>query len=71
VKHGKRLDRRAKVRQKVLIQSWKPWERSIGAKTPQGKARSSRNAYKTGVTEAKELIRQFKKLLKEENKSIM
>ena len=58
-------------RQKVLIQSWKPWERSSGAKTPQGKAKSSRNAYKTGATETEKLIRQFKKLLKEGNKFIM
>ena len=47
-------------RQRELIQNWKPWLKSTGARTPKGKARSSRNAYKTGVSEAKELIRQRK-----------
>ena len=33
-------------RQRELIQRWKPWEKSTGAKTPEGKKRSSQNAYK-------------------------
>src|SRR6266516_3609864 len=37
-------DRRA--RQRELIQRWKPWERSTGPKTAEGKARVARNAYK-------------------------
>lgn len=32
-----------KTRQAVLIHRWKPWERSTGARTPQGKAICSRN----------------------------
>ena len=59
-----------KQRQRELIQTWKPWEKSTGAKTAQGKARSSKNAYKTGVSEAKELIRQLNQYLKEEKKLI-
>ena len=59
-----------KQKQRELIQNWKPWEKSTGARTPKGKARSSRNAYKTGVSEAKELIRQLNQLLKEEKRLI-
>ena len=32
--------------QAALILTWKPWERSTGARTAAGKARSSRNADK-------------------------
>lgn len=32
-----------KARQAALIRSWKPWTRSTGARTPEGKAASSRN----------------------------
>lgn len=35
-----------RARQAALIRTWKPWERSTGAKTATGKARSSRNADK-------------------------
>ena len=54
--------------QRRLIQRWKPWQKSTGAKTAEGKARSSRNAYKTGLSEAKELIRQLNQLLKEQKR---
>ena len=32
----------------VLIQSWKPWERSTGPTTAEGKARAAQDAYKGG-----------------------
>lgn len=35
-------ERRAK--QAEAIRRWKPWEKSTGPRTPEGKARSSRNA---------------------------
>ena len=35
----------------------KPWERSTGAKTPEGKLRSSQNALKTGLYSSFEPIR--------------
>ena len=35
-------------KQSQLIQSWKLWDKSTGARTPEGKAISSRNAYKGG-----------------------
>jgi hypothetical protein len=34
----------AREQQRQLIRQWKPWERSTGPITPQGKFRSSRNA---------------------------
>ena len=40
------LERRQ--RQAELIRSWKPWEQSTGPRTPEGKARVSRNAWKGG-----------------------
>lgn len=42
--NGWTAERRA--RQAELIRTWKPWEKSTGAKTPEGKARVSQNAYK-------------------------
>ena len=30
------------------IQEWKPWEKSTGAKTPEGKAKIAQNAFKGG-----------------------
>jgi hypothetical protein len=38
-----------KARQAALIQGWKPWERSTGPKTTEGKTRVARNAYKGGI----------------------
>ncbi len=35
-----------KARQSELIQNWKPWRHSTGARTPEGKAISSKNAVK-------------------------
>jgi hypothetical protein len=38
-----------RARQAALIRRWRPWERSTGPKTPRGKARVARNAYKGGL----------------------
>ena len=38
-----------RVRQSQLIQCWQPWNKSTGARTPEGKAVSSRNAHKGGI----------------------
>lgn len=59
-----------KQRQRELIQTWKPWEKSTGAKTLQGKARSSRNAYKTGASEIKTMLKELNRLLREERRLI-
>lgn len=51
-------------RQRELIQLWKPWTKSTGAKTPDGKKRSAQNAFKTGKSvQVRELIKYINKLL--------
>ena len=47
-----------KQRQSQLIQKWKPWKSSTGAKTLEGKARSSQNALKHGFRSAEAIATQ-------------
>jgi len=54
-------ERRAK--QSQAIKQWKPWTNSTGAKTPEGKAVVSRNAFKGGH---RPYLRQLAKDLAEE-----
>lgn len=54
------LDRRRK-----RIYEVKPWEKSTGAKTPEGKLRVSQNALKTGLHSQFEPIRLLARLEKE------
>ena len=49
-------------RQAELIRNWKPWERSTGPRTTEGKERVSRNAYKGGEYQ---LIRALAMFLKQ------
>ena len=44
--NGWTLERRQ--RQAEAIRSWSPWEQSTGPKSHEGKARSSRNAWRGG-----------------------
>lgn len=41
-----------KERQSKLIQQWKPWNQSTGAKTQKGQSISKMNAYKHGARSA-------------------
>jgi hypothetical protein len=52
-----------RARQAELIRGWKPWERSTGPKTTQGKARVSRNAYRGGV---RPMLRELAKALRDQ-----
>lgn len=41
-----------KARQAALIHTWKPWTRSTGARTPEGKAVSSKNVLRGNANRA-------------------
>ena len=41
-----------KARQAALIRTWKPWTRSTGARTPEGKAVSSKNVLRGNANRA-------------------
>ena len=45
-----------------MIHTWKPWERSTGPKTAEGKAKVSRNPWKGGERAA---LRRLSRLLRE------
>lgn len=56
-----------KQRQAALIRTWKPWEKSIGPKTIEGKAVVSRNAFKGGLAaRVQDLLRDMSRLLREQ-----
>ena len=54
-----------RTRQAVLIQCWKPWQRSTGPRTSEGKARVVQNAYKGGT---RSMLRALSRLLKDQEK---
>jgi hypothetical protein len=51
-------------RQAGLIQQWQPWKHSTGARTLQGKAVSSQNAYKHGMSR---LVKNMRSALKRQS----
>ena len=54
-------------RQADKIQQWQPWTRSTGAKTPEGKAASSRNAYKGGAwREVRQAVKDLNAAMREQ-----
>ena len=46
-------------RQAELIKQWQPWQHSTGARTLEGKAIASRNAYKGGERQQLKAISQL------------
>jgi hypothetical protein len=50
-----------KAQQAAQIRRWKPWEKSSGPKTTEGKARVARNLYKGGE---REKMRELSRLLR-------
>ena len=56
-----------RLKQSQLIQNWQPWNKSTGARTAEGKAVSSRNAYKGGFRVS---LRALSFILKEQQKSL-
>ena len=58
-------------RQAELIRQWKPWNHSTGAKTIEGKAKSSRNAFTGGLMKnIRSLGKQMNKLIREQKQFI-
>lgn len=56
-----------RARQAELIRSWRPWERSTGPRTAEGKARTSLNAYRGAKrAETRALMRALQELLDEQ-----
>ncbi len=46
-----------------LIRRWKPWEKSTGPKSPEGKARSAMRGFKGGT---REMLRELARMLREQ-----
>ena len=64
MENGWTPERRA--RQAELIRQWKPWERSTGPRTSQGKERSSKNADKGRMREILKTLGRALKVQKRE-----
>ena len=47
----------------ALIREWKPWEKSTGPKSAEGKAKVAQNAYR-GAT--RQLLRELRRALREQ-----
>jgi hypothetical protein len=60
---GRKWTPEERQRQSELIRQWQLWKNSTGAKTAEGKAISSRNAFKGGFMQELKAIR---KLLREQ-----
>ena len=58
-------ERRAK--QSRAIHRWKPWEKSTGPKSPEGKAQSAMRGFKGGT---RELLRELARMLREQNEAL-
>jgi hypothetical protein len=54
-------------RQSSLIRQWKPWEKSTGPKSAEGKAIVSRNAFKGGL---RGMLREMARMLREQREEL-
>ncbi|RTD84029.1 hypothetical protein EJO68_33370 [Variovorax atrisoli] len=62
-------ERRAKQRE--AIQRWKPWEKSTGPKTAEGKAKTARNGYKGGKwRQDQQLMKELHRLLRSQRELV-
>ena len=50
-----------------MIRVWRPWERSTGPTSPEGKAKASRNAYAGGEgAKLRQTIKELKQALRQQ-----
>lgn len=54
-------------RQREAIERWKPWVQSTGPRSPEGKKRVSRNAWKGGT---RQMLRELGRALREQKDAI-
>ena len=67
--NGWSQERRAK--QAKAIRRWAPWKRSTGPQTDEGKASSSRNAWKGGQwLTNREMLKELGRLLREQEAAL-
>jgi hypothetical protein len=59
------MERRAQ--QSRAIQRWKPWKKSTGPKSEEGKARSAKRGYKGGH---RALLRELARMLREQAETV-
>ena len=64
-----------RARQAALIRNWRPWEKSTGPRTAEGKAKVSRNGDKGGAWKAerdnlRELKREFIELMRQQREAL-
>ena len=56
-----------RARQAALIRTWRPWEQSTGPRSPEGKARVSRNGWKGGT---RQMLRELGRALRVQKDAI-
>lgn len=60
-----------RARQAALIRTWRPWEKSTGPRSEEGKARTSRNGFKGGHRATlRELARALDDALREQRDAL-
>jgi hypothetical protein len=56
-----------RARQAALIHTWRPWERSTGPRSNEGKARTARNGFKGGHrAKLREIMKRLNKALRQQ-----
>ena len=65
--HFERTDLLAGASDAELIRSWRPWEKSTGPQTSEGKAKAARNGYKGGTWR---LLRELARALREQENGL-
>ena len=50
------------MKQSKAIHKWKPWEKSSGPKTSEGKIKSSKNSFKHGLSKLEKEFKHIKKI---------